>query len=226
MRSLEGQKGRPLRCRRYGCSETCASLEMVATSGGTYPDMLPAIRTGDLDFAICLVPIRLRDPTLSYTSLVRDHFVPAVRADHPLIGGPKLQLADLPDLDWIFYRRSHTGLDIFEQTFASNRLALPKSAIECTSFACALGLVENGNYVTLVPSRMFLGGRRPPSIAALPVGSLMQAWQVAVISRAKYELSEVCLAFLTEIERMAAGIGLPKVAAEPAKRRKLSPKDR
>jgi DNA-binding transcriptional LysR family regulator len=174
-------------------------------SEDVYPDILPAIRTGDIDFAICLVPSRPRDEALSFIRLVEDHLVPAVRADHPLIGARKLQLADLLDLNWIIYRRSHTGLDVFEQTFASNGLALPKSTIECTSFACALALVENGDYVTLVPSQMFFGGRMPRSIALLPLDSPMQSWQVAVISRARRELSAVCLAFLAEIERMAAG---------------------
>src|ERR1039457_201810 len=187
-------------------------------SEDVYPDILPAIRIGDLDFAICLVPTRPRDETLSFIRLVKDHLVPAVRADHPLIGARKLQLADLLDLDWIIYRRSHTGLDIFEQTFVSNHLALPKSTIECTSFACALTLVENGDYVTLVPSQIFFGGRTPPSIAFLPLDWPRQPWQVAVISRAKHELSAVCLAFLTEIERMAAGIGLPKGSARRAGR--------
>jgi LysR family transcriptional regulator of abg operon len=175
-------------------------------SEDVYPDILPAIRTGDIDFAICLVPTRPRDETLSFIRLVEDHLVPAVRADHPLIGARKLQLADLLDLNWIIYRRSHTGLDVFEQTFASNGLALPKSTIECTSFACALALVENGDYVTLVPSQMFFGGRTPRSIALLPLDSPMQPWQVAVISRARRELSAVCLAFLTEVEGMAARI--------------------
>jgi LysR family transcriptional regulator, regulator of abg operon len=179
-------------------------------SEDVYPDMLPAIRNGDLDFAICLVPARPRDETLSFVSLVKDHLVPAVRADHPLIGARTLKLANLLDLDWIIYGRSHTGLDVFEQTFASNRLALPKSTIQCTSFACALALVQNGDYVTLLPSQIFVGGRAPHSIALLPLDSPIRPWQVAVISRAKHELSAVCLAFLAEIERIAAGIVLPK----------------
>ncbi len=185
---------------------------------GVYPDILPAIRNGDLDFAICLVPTRPRDETLSFVNLVKDQVVPAVRADHPLVGTPKLRLADLLDLDWIIYRRSHTGLDVFEQTFAANHLALPKSTIECTSFACALALVENGDYVTLVPSQLFFGGRPPPSIALLSLDSPMQPWQVAVISRAKHELSAVCLAFLDEIQRMAAAIAVAKGSARRAGR--------
>ena len=180
---------------------------------GVYPDILPAIRNGDLDFAICLVPAPPRDETLSFMNLVKDQLVPAVRADHPLVGAHKLRLADLLDLDWILYRRSHTGLDVFEQTFAANHLALPKSTIECTSFACALALVQNGDYVTLVPSQLFFGGRPPPSIALLSLDLPMQPWQVTVISRAKHELSAVCLAFLGEIERMAAGITIAKGSA-------------
>ncbi|MDO8877045.1 MAG: LysR family transcriptional regulator [Pseudolabrys sp.] len=185
---------------------------------GVYPDVLPAIRTGDLDFAICLVPGRPRDETLSFTSLVKDRLVPAVRADHPLLNKRKLRLADLIDLDWIIYRRSHTGLDVFEQTFIANRLEPPKSTIECTSFSCALALVENGDYITLVPSQIFAGNRRTPSIAPLLLDSPMQPWQVAVISRANHELSAVCLAFLAELQRTAAKIDLPMTNVRRAAR--------
>ena len=176
---------------------------------GVYPDMLPAIRTGDLDLAICLVPGRPRDDSLSFISLIKDRLVPAVRADHPMLGRRKLRLEDLIGLDWIIYRRSHTGLDVFEQTFIANRLEPPKSTIECTSFACALALVENGDYVTLVPSQIFAGIRTSPSIAPILLDSPMQPWQVMAISRAKHELSAVCQAFLAELQKTAAKIDLP-----------------
>jgi DNA-binding transcriptional LysR family regulator len=195
-------------------------LVSFRVSEDVYPDMLPAIRSGDVDFAICLVPARPRDETLTFISLVKDHLVPAVRADHPLIGARKVKLADLLDLDWIIYRRGHAGLDVFEQTFASNGLALPRSTIHCTSFGCAIALVENGDYVTLVPSRLFFGGRKPSSIALLQLDSPMPAWQVAIISRAKHELSAVCLAFQAHIERMAAGIGSGKAVSRNGRGRR------
>lgn len=170
-----------------------------------YPDMLPAIRNGDVDIAICLVPTQPRDDTLNFISLIKDCLVPAVRANHPYINRRKLKLADLLDLDWIIHRRSRTGLDVFEQTFATNRLPLPKSTIECGSFACARAFVENGDYVTLMPSQIFFDDRRPSSITLLDLDSPMPSWQVAVISRARHEMSAVCLAFLDEIENVAAG---------------------
>jgi len=174
---------------------------------GVYPDILPAVRTGDLDFAICLVPDRPHDETLNFVSLVKDRLVPAVRGDHPLIGARRLQLADLVELDWVIYRGTRSGLDVFEQTFIANRLKPPRSTIECTSFACALALVENGDCVTLVPSQIFIGGRRPLSIVPVLLDSPMPPWEVAVISRARHELSAVSLAFLAELQRTAGQAG-------------------
>lgn len=186
-------------------------------SEAVYPDMLPAIRSGEVDLAICLVPARPRDETLNVVNLVKDRLVPAVRADHPFVGEKNLKLADLLELDWIIYRRTHTGLDVFEQTFTSNRLPMPKGTIECTSFACARALVENGDYVTLMPSQLFFSDRKPSSIALLELDSPMRPWQVAVISRAKHELSAVCVAFLDEIERVAAGIVRSAKAPQPTR---------
>jgi DNA-binding transcriptional LysR family regulator len=186
---------------------------------GVFPDILPAVRTGELDFAVCLVPSsRPRDDTLTFVNLIRDRLVPAVRAGHPLVSARNLRLGDLLDLNWAIYRRSHTGLDIFEQTFISNRLKPPKSTIECTSFACALSLVENGDYVTLVPSQIFAGQRKLLSIAPLLLDSPMQPWQVAAISRPRHELSAVCLAFLAELQRVATKADLPIRKVEPAAR--------
>jgi DNA-binding transcriptional LysR family regulator len=180
---------------------------------GVYPDVLPDVRIGALDFAICLVPSRPRDETLSFESLVKDRVVPAVRADNPVISARRLELKDLLGLDWVIYRRSHTGLDIFEQTFLANGLAPPASTVECSSFACALALVEKANYATLVPSQIFAGSSKPSVIAPVPLDAPMPTWEVAVITRAPHELSAVCRAFLEELRRTAATFGVAKPVA-------------
>jgi len=59
----------------------------------------------------------------------------------------------------------------------------------------------------------------------LELDSPMRPWEVAVISRAKHELSAVCLAFLQEIERIAAGIVPPEKGVRTT-RRKGSASDR
>lgn len=175
---------------------------------GVYPDVLPAVRTGDIDFAICLVPGRPSDETLSFESLVDDRVVPAVRADHSLISARIADLADLVDQDWVIYRRGQTGLDVFDQTFIANGLKPPKSTIECTSFACALALVESGDYLTLVPSQVVAENRNQLSIVPLLLDSQMMPWPIAVISRARQELSAVCHTFLNQLHDTATQIRL------------------
>jgi DNA-binding transcriptional LysR family regulator len=183
---------------------------------GVYPDILAAVRTGELDLAICLVPGQPRDETLHFESLLTDRVVPAVRADHPLIGMRKHVLSDLLALDWIIYRRGSTGLDVFEQTFLANGLEPPRSTIQCTSFACVLALVENGNYVTLLPSQIFANDPKSLPIAPVPLDLPMPPWQIVVVSRAMHELSGVCRAFLAELHRTASKL---QVSRTPGRRR-------
>jgi hypothetical protein len=70
--------------------------------------------------------------------------------------------------------------------------------------------VESGNYVTLVPSQIFVGNRKTQAIVPVMLDSPMQPWQVAVISRVQPELSAVCQAFMAELKQVAAKIELPK----------------
>jgi DNA-binding transcriptional LysR family regulator len=170
---------------------------------GVYPDVLPAVRMGDLDLAIALVPEVPPDDDLQCELLLQDNLTPAVRVDHPMTSRGKLVLSDLLEQSWVIYRRSRSGRDIFERSFLSNGLPPPKNAIECTSFSCTLALVENSDYVTLVPTQIFLDRPRRMAITPLFMGTPMPPWDVTVISRRQHELSPLCLAFLDELRRVA-----------------------
>lgn len=61
-----------------------------------------------------------------------------------------------------------------------------------------------------MPSQFFFADRKPSSIALLELDSPMPPWQVAMITRAKPELSAVSLAFVQDVGRVAAGLGPAK----------------
>ncbi|CAA7624984.1 LysR family transcriptional regulator [Magnetospirillum sp. SS-4] len=170
---------------------------------GVYPDVLPAVRMGELDFAVALVPEMPTDEELQCELLLQDYLTPAVRVDHPMTCKGKLVLSDLLDLNWVIYRRSRTGRDIFERSFLSNGLTPPRRIIECTSFAATIALVENSDYVTLVPTQIFANRPRRTPITPLFMGTPMPPWDVTVISRRHHELSPLCMAFLEELRRTA-----------------------
>ncbi len=170
---------------------------------GVYPDVLNQVRTGEVDFAVTLVPERPADAGVGVEMLLRDTVTPAVRKGHPF-ENRRMKLAELAQADWVIYRRGHGGLDIFKQTFLSADLDPPTSSIECSSFACAVSLVERGDFVTLVPKQLFTDRAVHWGISPLQMQTPMPSWHVAVIYRAKHELSPVCNAFLDELKSIAA----------------------
>jgi DNA-binding transcriptional LysR family regulator len=172
---------------------------------GVYPDQLPDIRSGSINFAICLVPESPSDEGLDCELLVKDRLTPAVRSDHPLVSRHSLKLRDLLDHEWVIYRRGRTGRDIFEQTFLTNELPAPARAIYCSSFIFALKLVESSDFITLVPKHLFSSRPTLTGIVPLYLETPMPPWNVAVISRARHTLSPVCRAFLDELKRVASG---------------------
>jgi LysR family transcriptional regulator, regulator of abg operon len=183
---------------------------------GVYPDVLRAVRLGELDFAICLVTEPPKDEELHFEWLLRDHLVPAVRPSHPLARRGRLTFAELAKLEyeWVIYGRSRGGRDVFEGSFAAAGQAPPQGTVECTSFACTLALVEASDYVTLVPAQLFTERRGRAAIVPLEMASPMPPWNVAVISRPKHRLSPLCLAYLKQLHRSAA-----RLRAPPAPRR-------
>ncbi|MBW7849045.1 MAG: LysR family transcriptional regulator [Rhodospirillales bacterium] len=170
---------------------------------GVYPDVLPTLRTGEVDIALCLVPEMPSDEELEFSIVLQDNLTPAVRSEHPLTLGGRKALADLIGYDWIIYRRNRTGRDIVEHTFTDNGLEPPPNVVECTSFACTLALVESGDFITLLPTQIFAGRQRRSSITPLFMASPMPSWNVAAITRGRHRLSPVCQAFLDEIMRTA-----------------------
>lgn len=172
---------------------------------GVYPDVLKAVRSGDLDFAICLVPEWVEDETVSFEILLADRVAPAVRVGHPF-ERQRMKLADLREADWVIYRRGQSGRDIFEHTFAAEGLEPPQGTIESSSFACVLALVEQGDYVTLLPMQLLADRTVRRGVSLITMQTPMPSWNVAVIYRAQHELSGVCRAFLEDLRSVARDI--------------------
>jgi len=178
-------------------------LVSVHIEEGVFPQVLSLLRGGEIDVAVCLIPDQPLDEDLACEVLVQDSLTPAVRAGHPLSRRGALDLADLVDEAWIIFGRSGESRDVYEQTFRKNRLEPPRGAIDCTSFTCALALVEKSDYLVLAPRRIFAERRETWSIVALPLRTPMQPWTIAAITRAGDVLSPACREFLRRLRAVA-----------------------
>jgi LysR family transcriptional regulator of abg operon len=180
---------------------------------GVYPDVLATVRTGELDFVVCLLPENPRDEELAHELLLRDRLTPAVRAKHPF-AGKRQKLVDLLNADWVIYRRERTGRDVFDGMFIEAGFEPPVGTIECASFACALMLVERGDYVTLVPKQLFSSNNPLRwGLVPLTIDSATPSWNVAVFYRAQHELTPVCRLFLEQLRSTARSLAAPRQSA-------------
>ena len=185
-------------------------------SGRSRPRSAPAISI--LPSVWC--PMRPRDETLSFIRLVKDHLVPAVRADHPLISAAQASYS--PTCSTL--TGSSTGAAIPVSTCSSRpsppttcRPAEEHDRMHLARLRAALWWKWRLRHAGSLAG-VFRRPHAPRSIALLPLDLPMQPWQVAVISRAKHELSVVGLAFLAEIERVATKIDPPKGSGRRAGR--------
>jgi len=170
---------------------------------GVYPEILAGVRSGETDIAVCLLPERLIDETLQLEFLIRDRLTLAVRADHPLTRQSVQSLRKLADREWVTYRRTSSGRDIFGQTFITNNLEVPKNLLECSSFAGVLALISNSDLIGLLPRQMFANSAIVGQLAPIRTKETMPSWNVAVIYKSKHTLSSACHAFLDQLKATA-----------------------
>lgn len=175
---------------------------------GIYPHALTSLRSGDVDMVIALIPEKPMDEDLHTTILLRDSVTPAVRDNHWILDRGQVTLADLLDLEWVVYKSSKTGREIFDHCFASNGLPTPTRIIESASFASTLALIEMGDYATLLPNQIFANASSKMGIRPLVMQTPMPRWDVALIARVGLELSPVSLAFTEELQRTAQQLHL------------------
>jgi DNA-binding transcriptional LysR family regulator len=172
-----------------------------------YPHVLPAVRSGELDMAVCLMPHGLDADDLDVEVLLEDSLTPAVRSDHHLARKQKLSLKELLDEEWVIFGRRGESRDIYEQTFRQNGLEAPRSTIECTSFTCALALVERSDYLVLVPRQIFADRHKAWPIKPLSLQTPMQPWTIAAITRADTVPSPACQVFQDELRKSMSQLG-------------------
>jgi len=166
-----------------------------------YPHVLPAVRSGEIDVAVCLMPEQPIADDLEIDVLVEDVLTPAVRSDHPLVTTPGLRLDDLLEAEWLVFGRRGESRDIYEQTFRLNGMEPPRSTIECTSFTCALALVEKSDYIVLVPKQIFADRPQAWPITPLDLQTPMQPWTIAAITRSNVVMSAASRVFLEELRK-------------------------
>lgn len=114
---------------------------------------LPLLAQGSLDVVLGrLPPVALRDPQFVYERLLEiEHLVFANR-QHPLSGRSALRPEDLIAYPWIWFTQELASQTLLASYFADAGLKPPSSAVEASSVQSVFRLMQQGNYLMLLPS--------------------------------------------------------------------------
>jgi DNA-binding transcriptional LysR family regulator len=168
--------------RRY--HERCPKVRVRVMDAGAN-EVLAAVARGEADFGLNF--IGAQEGELDFKPLVEERFVAACRRDHPLARARRVSWAQLAEHDHIGIDRSSGNRVLLDQALAGvpNR---PQAIYEAQHVTTALGLVEAGLGVAVVPS-MAMPGRDHPLLVSLPLVDPIVTRKVGLIRRRGRALS-------------------------------------
>ena len=147
----------PRALARYRRERPATAVRVVE---GTQETLLPMLREGTLDFAVCL---RLEpESTGGFTvrPVAKFRLTPVGRKGHPLRRARTLE--ELRDADWIMTRPRGSG-GVLEHAFVAAGLELPATATECDSHAIKVAALASSDALGLLARPML----EEPAVRAL-----------------------------------------------------------
>jgi DNA-binding transcriptional LysR family regulator len=176
---------------------------VVRVVEGTQESLLPLLREGALDFAICL---RLEpESTRGFNArpLARFRLTVVGRKGHPLRHARTLEA--LSRAQWLMIRPRGAG-GVLEEAFRAEGLALPDSATECDSHGIRVAMLAGSDVLGLLAQPML----SEPAVAALlqeiPLDKPLPLLTCSLYTRAEVRASAAARAFASAIASQSHAI--------------------
>jgi DNA-binding transcriptional LysR family regulator len=145
--------------------EDFPGIELGVTQGGSR-DLTGDLASGELDFALIVLPLQEGDPSLETTPLLSEELMVATSVERPLpLWHGEVRVSDLRTRPLVMFRK---GYELRDATITAWRRAglEPRFAIEGGEMDAVLRFVEAGLGIAVVPS-VVLPGR--PGLVGYPL---------------------------------------------------------
>lgn len=130
----------------------------VKVTSGILPELMPALLTRDLDVVVTLNTVAdtdsEADPRLYREILMQDEYRIVASAGHPLAGQRGVTPQQLLQHPWVLGRRLGTVQAAFRKRFQEAALEPPVQQMETNSTEFLRVLVNEGGYLSLLPTRL------------------------------------------------------------------------
>jgi LysR family transcriptional regulator of abg operon len=159
---------------------------------GTQETLLPLLREGALDFAVCLRMEPESSGGFSVRPLARFRLVVVGRKGHPMRHARSL--TELGDARWLMSRPRGAGA-VLEQALAAEGLAVPASAVECESHGIKLAILATSDSLGLVSKPMLSEPWVRTLLEEIPMDRPLPLMTFSLYSRADVRPSAAARAF-------------------------------
>ena len=156
---------------------------------GLNESLMPAVKQGDVDFALSSVPGRTQDPDLLHETLFTESAVVVARADHPLARLRQISPAQLAQRLWVLPRQRELERQAFDDYFRGHGINPPTAWVETTSTVLMKSLVMQSDALTFIPRELFHWEERARQLRALPVSGVEWVRAVGLTRRRQGALS-------------------------------------
>jgi DNA-binding transcriptional LysR family regulator len=175
--------------------------------------LMPAVRHGDIEFAVSSVPLVAADPEIEHEILHDDYGFAAARAGHPLTRKKNLRLSDLLGYDWILARRNEIERRSLDDAFLADGLPPPRPSVETTSTTLMKAMISNSDFLTFMPAQLVKWDIRAGRIAKLDIELPGAIRHVGITRRRDAVLSPLAAALQDVLREVSRDFEPSKAAA-------------
>jgi DNA-binding transcriptional LysR family regulator len=174
-----------------------------------------AVREGRADFGVCTADQEVTG--LLTTPLYQDRLMLACLADHPLAGRKEVRWSELAGEPMALLRHGSGLRTLVERGFAEAGEPLVP-AFQVAHVSTAVGLVESGLAVAILPSYA-LSRTRSPSVVAVQLTAPVMLRDIVALTDSQRELTGPCEAFLAHFKTVVTELPSQSPLPVPRKRK-------
>jgi DNA-binding transcriptional LysR family regulator len=167
---------------------------------GVNPALVPLVRDETLDFCIGKSPMGEPDSALRFKPLLRAPLVVVGRRGHPLRAATSLR--DLWQASWLMFYPPGTG-GTLEKAFAAAGLPLPRSIVQCESYAAALALLAETESIGLLAPQTLSETFGARNLQQIAIREALPAPLIGMYSRADTPFTPVAATLAQTITAVA-----------------------
>lgn len=155
----------------------------IGVEVGTSKGLLASLRRDELDFLIARIPENENGSGLLYEDLSEEEECVVARIGHPLLSRTDLTLKDLAQQRWILTSRVGILRNRIDAMFRTAGLECPSDVIEATSMSLILRLIQETDYLHVIPLALANFYAKTGSLAIVPFELPCKMANLGIITR-------------------------------------------